>query len=199
MRAVVFALMLMSGPVLAQAVLLMSGPASAQDRPITVPTRDVDVVYRVGGGLEQRMRWGVTLGKLRVDPPSPGLYMVLDTRTRVMETVREGERTVLQIDAAGQPTGGQIPSGAPPGQNFVRHGDAQVAGLACVMWDTVDTSGQATTACLTADGVMLRAETAGGVLLEATSVRFAPLPESVFRVPSDYQRIIAPKLSRKPG
>jgi hypothetical protein len=176
------------------ALLLMAAPALAQDRPLTMPTRDVDVIYRVGGGMEQRMRWGVTLGKLRVDPPSPGLYMVLDTRTRVMETVREGERTVLQIDGMAPPVPGTAPS-----QRFVRHGTAEVAGLPCVLWDTMDTQGRPTTACLTADGVLLRAESGGGVLLEATQVRFAPLPGVVFQVPAEYRRIMAPALSRKPG
>lgn len=45
--------------------------AHAQDRPATIPTRDVDVTYRMADPtsnrtLEQRMRWQGTTQRLRV-------------------------------------------------------------------------------------------------------------------------------------
>lgn len=182
---------------LALALLVMPASAHAQDHPLTQPTRDVDVIYRVAGPrtpLEQRLRWGISLGKLRVDPPSPGLYMVIDTRTHVIQTVREADHSVVQIDGGDQ----ALPGAAPPGR-FSRGADAEILGLACTQWQTTDLSGRIVTICLTADGVMLRAESGGLVLVEATRVRFAPLGEAVFRVPTDYRKIIPSPVSRKPG
>ena len=72
------------------------------------PTRDVDVVYMMvqadapGGPrvVEERMRWAAAAGKLRIDPPTPGMWMVMDTRTRRMATVRDADRSVLEIESA---------------------------------------------------------------------------------------------------
>jgi hypothetical protein len=180
---------------LALAVLLPAA-AWAQDRPLTQPTRDVDVVYLVAGPstpLSQRMRWGITAGKLRVDPPSAGMYVIIDTATHSMEAVREGDRSVLTLGAGS----GAVP-GVTPGGSFVRRGDASVAGLSCTQWETRDTAGRNVLACLTADGVLLRVEADNLVLLEALTVNFAPLPDAVFRIPPDYRKITPPPLSQKP-
>ncbi len=171
------------------------GQAQAQEHPRTAPSRDVDVIYRIAGPsapMEQRMRWGVTLGKLRVDPPSPGLYVVIDTTTHMMQTVRESDRSVLQMNGNAQSVPGDVGTAGA----FSRVGEATVAGLVCTRWETRDTGGQPVIACLTADGVLLRAEAAGAVLLEASEVHFEPQGEAVFRVPADYRRIIAPSVSQ---
>jgi hypothetical protein len=174
-------------------LLLLALPARADERPSTTPTRDVDIVYRIGGGLEQRMRWGVALGKLRVDPPSPGLYMVIDTASRSIAMVREGERSVLRIAGAAK-----LP-GPATATRFTRKGSGQIAGLTCTNWDTTDAQGSPTTTCLTHDGVLLRAANPDGVLLEASSVSYIPQGEAVFRLPQDYKVIEAPALSRQGG
>lgn len=172
---------------LALLALLLAAPAFAQDRPRLTPARDVDVIYRVAGPdgpLEQRLRWGVALGKLRVDPPSPGLFMVLDTARHLMDTVREADRTVLEV-----PTAATALPGADTGGVFVRRGQAEIAGLACTQWATLDNGGRPALICVTEDGVMLRAAGNGRVLAVATSVQYAPQPAAVFRIPDDYRRI----------
>jgi hypothetical protein len=177
-------------------LLALLATGAAPDRPLTTPTRDVDVIYSmVGptGKLEQRLRWGIAQGKLRVDPPSPGLYVIIDTAHHSVQAVREGDRSVVQFDAGPNAVPGVAPDGA-----FVRQSEAQVAGLGCTQWATHDTGGRAVLACLTADGVLLRVEEGGHVVLQATEVRFAPLPEAVFRVPADYRKIIPPPVSQKP-
>ncbi len=174
--------------------LLIAVPALAQERPLLVPTRDVDVIYRIAGPegpLDQRLRWGVGEGKLRVDPPSPGLFMVIDTRTHRMETVRELDHTILQVDTAAT----ALP-GLPTTNIFIRRGEAEVSGLTCTQWATNDNGGRATLACITTDGVLLRAAADGRVLAIATAVHYDPQPEAVFRVPADYRRIIAPTVKR---
>lgn len=172
------------------AAVFAAAPASAQNRPPITPTRDVDVTYRIAGPdapLEQRMRWGVTLGKLRVDPPSPGMFVIIDTVTHAMQAVREGDRSVLLMHGGAESLPGVAKGGA-----FIQRGEARVAGLACTDWETKDTGGRTVLACLTADGVLLRAQANGLVLLQATSVRFEPQAEAVFRVPADYRTITMP-------
>jgi hypothetical protein len=175
-------------------LLLLTVPAWAEDRPLLTPSRDVDIIYRVpgpDGPLEQRLRWGVAEGKLRVDPPSPGLFMVFDMRRHLLDTVREVDHTVLEVEttATGMP-------GAASGGVFIRRGAAEVAGLACTQWATIDNGGKPALVCLTDDGVLLRAAGDGRVLALATEVRYAPLDAAVFRIPSDYQRISPPRVKR---
>ncbi len=170
------------------------GPASAQERPRLTPSRDVDVIYRIpgpGGPLEQRLRWGVAAGKLRVDPPSPGLFMVLDTASHRMDTVREADHTVLEVE-----TSATVLPGGGGGGVFIRRGTAEVAGLACTQWATLDNGGKPALVCLTDDGVLLRAAGDGRVLALATAVRYAPLDAAVFRIPQDYRRISPPPVKR---
>jgi hypothetical protein len=180
--------------------VLAAGPALAQDHPHTLPTRDVDVTYRLGqltpattpGVIEQRLRYDVTGGKLRVDPPTPGLYVILDTRTQHMTTVRESDHSALEIDNPGG-AGSPVP-GAPgaDGGTFIRRGESTVASLTCTEWETKDIAGEPALVCITDDGVMLRAVTAGRTVLEATKVQYGPLDPSLFQVPAGYKRLQMP-------
>lgn len=186
-----------AGALLALAMTIQVSAVQAADAPLITPTRDVDVIYRMAGPaseIEQRLRWGVSQGKLRVDPPTPGLFVIIDTVTHAVEAVRESDHIVLQL----APGTAVTPPGLPAAGAALRKGEAQVAGLACTEWQMTDTSGRPILVCITPDGVMLRAEADGLVLAEAVEVRFAPLPEAVFRVPGDYKRIIPPPLSQKP-
>lgn len=184
------------------AALLALAPAdvAAQDCPLLVPARDVDVVYMMvqadapGGPrvVEERLRWAAAAGKLRIDPPTPGLWVVMDRNTRRMATVREADRSVLEIESAQA-----LPLPGPAsGAAFRRRGDDSVAGLPCTEWQTRDVTGGATLTCITADGVLLRASAGGRVLAEALHVAYAPQDASVFRIPDDYRRLAPPALKR---
>jgi hypothetical protein len=180
------------------------GLAVAQEHPSTFPTRDVDVIYRMaqydapGGArlLEQRMRYAVAARKLRVDPPSPGLYVIVDYAAHRLETIRDDQRMVMDVDAPGR-MAGAMPGGpgAPSSAPFVRHGVAQVAGLNCTDWETKDASGQPALVCLTDDGVLLRAFGGGRVLLEAARVTYGSIDPAVFLIPDGYKHITPPPLS----
>jgi hypothetical protein len=184
------------------AALCWAMPAQADDpaanRPLTLPTRDVDVTYRLGQlhpateprVIEQRLRWNAGAGLMRVDPPTPGLYVILDTHTRVMSTVRESDHSVLQIANTGP-----IP-GTPSGARFIREGQSVVASLPCTEWETTDMAGAPALVCVTADGVMLRALTSGHTVMEATQVTYGAMDPATFRVPSGYT-VMAP--SAQPG
>jgi hypothetical protein len=167
-------------------------PTPPADRPLTLPTRDVDVTYRLGqinpatapAIIEQRLRWDAASGMLRVDPPTPGLYVILDTHTRQMTTVRTRDRTILVLDGVG-PAAGGLPGG---GGKFIREGESRVASLTCTQWLTTDLAGAPALICVTADGVMLRAVTAGRTVLEATKVTYGPLDPAIFQPPAGYTR-----------
>ncbi len=169
--------------------LLCAGVASSQDRPAAVPSRDVDVTYRSEQGgqvLEQRSRWAITAQRMRLDTPTPGLYVIVDYRTRQMSLVSEADRGVLDMPAPP----GSIPGAPDPaGGSFVRRGQDQVAGLACTEWESRDTQGQPALTCFTGDGVLLRARRGPQVLAIATRVVYGPMDQSLFTVPAGYNRV----------
>ncbi len=188
----------------AAALLALAGPARAQDRPAIFPTRDVDVTYQMAqadapGGprlLEQRMRYAVAAKKLRVDPPSAGLYMIVDYAAHRLETIREDQRMVMEMNAPGA-LAGPMPGGASASSStaFRKHGVAQVAGLSCTEWETKDASGQPALVCLTDDGVLLRAVGGGRLLLQASHVAYGAIDPATFRIPDDYRHLTPPPLS----
>ena len=154
------------------------------------PTRDVDVVYMMvqagapGGPrvVEERMRWAAAAGKLRIDPPTRGMWVVMDTGARRISTVREADRSVLDIEARARP----CPALPCPAARRRSSGAAtdSVAGVPCTEWQTSDVTGTPTLACITADGVLLRASAAGRVLVEALHLAYAPQDPAVFRIPA---------------
>ncbi len=174
------------------ALLLLAGAARAQDAPHITPTRDVDIVYRAAQApgapeVTQRLRWDTADQLLRVDSPSPGLWMLVSYGNRTIDMVSEPNRSILELGA----TAGPLP-GQPGGATFTRHGAAEIAGLACTDWQATDTQGQQTIACITEDGVMLRAMRAGRVLIQAERVTYGKQPANIFALPSDYARSKAP-------
>jgi hypothetical protein len=167
-------------------ILAAFGAAAAAPGPALQPQRDVDVTYRVpvpGPGdasLLQRLRWSASARAQRVDLPTSGQWMVMDFARHRMKLVRDDTRQVLDLpapDSAGQPGGGA---------GFSRQGSAIVAGLPCTEWRTVDTRGRETVACYTDDGVLLRAQAGGHVLMEAISVKYGPQPADIFVPPTGY-------------
>jgi hypothetical protein len=168
-------------------VLCAAGAAAAGDeRPLLRPLHDVDVTYVLdnGGGdpLHERLRWDAASQRLRVDPPTAGLYVIIDLAARRMSTVRLAERTVIEMAAPDNVTG--MPNNAAAAA--VRQGADTVAGLACVDWDMTDAAGEAARLCLTGDGVLLRARAGGRTLLSAETVHYGPLDAGLFQVPAGY-------------
>jgi hypothetical protein len=167
--------------------LFLAGAARAE-APVVQPTRDVDVTYKVpvAGGTNvailQRLRFSASLHIQRVDLPTSGNWMVLNFATKRLAMVRDESREIVDLPA---PDNSAQPGA---GAGFTRVGAARVAGLDCVEWRTVDTRGQQTVACYTADGVLLRARNDSGVLMEAVGVVYAPQEAGVFKLPGGYSR-----------
>ena len=169
--------------------LLWATPGLA-DQPLLRPSRDVDVTYsapaRQGGEqIQQRVRWLAASQTMRIDPPSPGLHVIIDYLARRMSVVQDARRMVVEM-AAPNSTVDMI--GGETHAIFVRRGEATVAGQACTEWQTLDHEAHPTLVCITEDGVLLRAGTTDQVRVSAVSVRYAPQDPAAFRVPPDYAR-----------
>ncbi len=177
----------------AGALALWLCAAADGERPLLRPTHDVDVIYALDAGdgttVRERLRWDAVTQKLRVDPPTAGLYVIIDLAARRMSTVRLAERTVIEMAAPDNVTG--MPNGAAAAA--VRRGTDTVARLACTEWDMTDAAGEPARLCLTDDGVLLRARAGGRTLLSAETVRYGPLDADLFQVPAGYaRRMIGP-------
>ena len=173
------------------ALVLISVPAFGQERPVTRPTRDVDVVYvaTVGGQpVQQRMRTAADAAEIRIDTPSPGLYMILDRAAHTMDMVSDGDKGVIQMQYDPAKAG----IAASDSAEYRRLGVDTVAGLGCTEWATTDTAGRPVVACFTDDGVMLRARAADRVLVTAAKVAYGRLDPAIFAIPPGYQRTVAP-------
>ena len=178
-------------------------PARAEAPPLLIPTRDVDVVYRMplpsgaaAPAPTQRLRWHVADRRLRVDPPGEGVFMIVDYAARRMQMVEIGPREVIDMP----PPPGLGPTAAPDAR-FERLGEATVAVTSCTEWRTTDMQGSATTVCLTPDGVLLRAASGGRVMIEATRISYEPQDTVLFQVPDGYRHVAptdaaAPKPAR---
>ncbi len=188
--------------------LLAAGPArAAEERPVFLPTRDVDVTYRVTGGpntgVELRLAWLAGERKLRVEPPGPA-WGILNLASQKLTMVHPGTRSLLELPANALPGGLALPSEPPPGAKFTRLGQRRVAGLACTLWRLDDARSAGASqgeTCLTADGVMLRSSgRAGGQsgALEATQVSYARQDPARFRPPADFRPLALPDGLRLP-
>ena len=181
--------------VLALAVLL-AAPAVAQDRPPVRPTRDVDVTYRSTTGgqvIEQRSRFAADAQKMRLDTPTPGVYMLMDYRAKTLSMVSDGDRSALDMRSPDMPTPGVDESGV-----YTRRGEDQVAGYACTEWETRDRSGQPALACFTADGVMLRARRGTQILAVAIRVAYGQIDPAVFTIPPAYSHVASRRAPPEP-
>lgn len=187
------------------AMLAMVQPAIAQDRPAVTPTRDVAVTYRAasaGDGGEIRMAWLPARGLMRVDMPGGQGWMLMDARTGTGFMVMDAQRMIMDLPM-GAAAPGMMPSAS---ARYTREGASRIANLDCVNW-RIEDRGQAGRACLTADGVMLRAEGAasgtGGAQgrLEATAVTYGPQDPARFQRPAGYQALQMPgqPSGRAPG
>ena len=166
------------------AVLLCA--AAGDDRPVLRPLHDVDVTYALDAGhgiiVQERMRWDVAARMLRVDPPTKGLYVIIDLAARRMRTVQIAQQAVIEMAAPEGATGMADSAAA----GAVRRGTDTVAGLTCTQWDITDAAGQATRVCLTEDGVLLHAQLGDRTLLEAVTVQYGAIDPDVFQIPDGY-------------
>ncbi len=177
-------------------LLAMPGIAGAQ--PLLVPTADADVVYRVTGpAAEQipggapdgvRLQWDAARQRLRADPLGRPAYAIADLPHRLAQVVFPAQNSVLEL-----PLRGGDPQSLLTGVDihFTRRGTSHLLGLDCTEW-TVHSPRLDGTGCVTADGIVLRADgryngQSGSML--ALSVARGPVPLERFMLPDAYFRL----------
>jgi hypothetical protein len=171
------------------ALAMSYGAAASAEQPLLRPSRDVDVTYRAiaqgGAAVEQRVRWLAATQTMRIDPPSPGMRVIIDYVARRMSVVRDQTRSVVDMaapDSMADVIGGKLTL------TYARRGQVTVAGRTCTEWQTEDRAAHKALVCITDDGVLLRAGTPDQVRISATAVNYAPQDPATFRIPADYAR-----------
>jgi hypothetical protein len=181
---------------LAAAIIAVALPvaAQAQDRPQIFPTRDVAVTYRVAGQGQQAeltMQWAAAPRLMRMNMPGGVGYIVADHQNQRGFMVMEAMRTIMDVPLA-QAAGMQRDL---ENAQFTRAGTEKIAGTDCTVWRYQGAS-QSGEACITADGVMLRAQgSAQGQQgrMEATRVAYGAQDAAQFRRPQGYQTMQMPQ------
>lgn len=183
----------------ALAVLLaLTQPAAAQERPVFPPTHDVALTYKVTATQpntppELVMRYSAARDRFRVEGGLPGSgltgYVLIDHKSGQASIVLEK----LGVMMAAPPRAGLDQAFLlENARHFARHGTDIVAGLGCTVWD-IEGASASGTACVTADGVVLRAnghDRKGRMAaIEATQVEYAPQAEALFFPPPSVRRL----------
>jgi hypothetical protein len=172
--------------------LALSAPAAAQDRPVFPPTRDVAVTYQAdiaaAAPHEIVLRYSAARDRARLDGGLPG-YVLVDLKSGHASIVFE--QIGMMMDAP-RNAGVDQALVLENGRDFVRKGRDTVAGLRCTIW-AVTAEDATGTACVTADGVVLRAsghDRKGRTgSLVATRVQYEPQDGALFLPPPNVHRI----------
>ena len=172
-------------------LLLLASPVWAADRaPTYLPIRDVAVSYRVAGRVAQQVRelhvrYSAARRLLRVETEDRGMgFLLVDPAARTAKMIVPSVRQTIDLPIARDR---RVALLFGDGLQFTRRGKARIAGHDCVNWD-VKSERDTATVCLTADGVLLRAQGRGGDIadssLTATRVEEAPQAPRLFQMPA---------------
>lgn len=184
-------------------------PTGAQPtggQPAIHPTRDVAVEYEARGRPDAsgpmqsglvRVFWTDHGALARVEMPGLPMWGIIDLARARMTVVFAAQHGYVDLPL--DPN--RVPGlSIPPGTQLTRIGSATVAGLDCTVW-RVRGPGDAGTACITADGLVLRAQghgqehgMSGNGTLSAVKVRYGPLPAALFAPPVGFRRIDLPHI-----
>ncbi len=183
----------LAGALLASAL----SAAGAQERPPLFPTRDVTINYKVlgrNGGQPITISQAGGSSMMRVDNPEMGGFGLMDVTSGRATFVMTQMRMYMDMGPGQMPVHAMTPD---KDAKFVRKGTDTVAGVGCTVWEVAAKQGDAT-ACVTADGVMLRVLTKGGDGMEAQKVMFGPIPQTQFAVPAGFQKMDMPGMGAMP-
>lgn len=182
-------------------ILALAAPAAAQDPP-RIPTRDYAATYAMTGFSSEapktmQMSFNAALKRQRVDMAEDGknMSMIMDLGGQRVWMIEHTHRVAMELTPGAGP-GGELPlSQIEKDATLTRTGADRVAGLACTVYRVAHRGETTGTACITADGIMLRAEFEAGSThgrVEATSVSLAAQPQERFEVPAGYQTMQMP-------
>jgi hypothetical protein len=176
-------------------MVLSGGAAVAAEPPQLLPTRDVDIVYRITRPqqpkINEHVRWSAAQHRERVEGPD-GSATIFDRDNHEITLISPKTRTYRQLE--GEP---REPVEPDKDAVLTRGGESKVAGLACTDWSWVDDGGTHTV-CATPDGVVLRLAVNGKIRVEARSVTYRKQKPDLFEVPPGYSPALAPEGSADP-
>jgi hypothetical protein len=190
--------------ILGGALLALAPLCRAAEHPSLQPSRDVAVQYHVearDAGAESRpqmirMWWTDHGGMLRIEMAGQPSYVLADFRTRRMTMVLPSRKTTLELPLDPHLAPGFV---IPDDVAMTPRGSDTVAMTPCTLWDLKGPSGTGR-ACITQDGVLLRAEGHVGAeaagAIEAVSVAYGPQPPRLFTVPDGFRRMDLKHLRR---
>ena len=174
--------------------------AAAGDAPPVRPTVAAEVTYKTIRGISETgpkklvLRWSKEW--TRVDA-----YIFEDGKWPFESRIHNSSDQSLKILVYRQQTvvltsenDLQIPAlTAPAGSSFAKGESIKVLGRDCTQWTvTPPTAADAFTACIDAEGLVLRT-TSEKRELEAVAVKVGPLPDSAFEVPLDLKPMAVKK------
>ncbi len=175
--------------------LLAGGGASfaawADETPRLMPSRDVDITYRVSSGdkpVTERVRWLAAEEIERIDPHGKGYllarsaYMIIEHHKKTAEIV---DPKTHSVTATVNPVAGELAE--IENAKLTPLGSATVAKLGCQVWRAEISAQVEREICLTEDGVLLRVRNGDKTVLEATAVKYHHISSKLFDIPPDYQ------------
>ncbi|AHJ63840.1 Hypothetical protein GbCGDNIH3_1955 [Granulibacter bethesdensis] len=177
-----------------------SHPAFADQPAHLVPQKDVSVVYTLTGAKagetgrprQGRLFYSSKVGEARIEADRQPGFLLLDPRQDRATLVLNQINIYVTSAISSTPVSALVLS---PTENFTRTGTSRIAGIACTLWHVTSRQGQGTI-CLSDDGILLSGEgtdTEGRTgSLHATSVKYAPQPQTLFRIPDGYQKMDLP-------
>jgi hypothetical protein len=172
--------------------------ARAEERPALAPTRDVTVTYQLTGISKQpgatsmRVAYANNDQRIRLDffafatATSPFSSVIFDAPANQVITLVYEQQKYYILPATGRANPGLLLSDK---MSYVRQGDETVAGLPCTDWRISNGPTIAGSACVTADGVVLRAVRTqpNPGTMDASAVTYGTPPEGTFKPPPDLQ------------
>lgn len=159
-----------------------------EQQPQVRPTRDVEITYKITRPHQpkiiERIHWLASEHLQRVDGPDKS-STIFDRDKKEITVLNGATRTFQKLE--GQPRQPMDPTKGDP----LKRGDEQkIAGLRCVDWSWAEDT-ETHTACLTADGVMLRLQIDGNTIMEALSVTYRGQNPKLFEIPAGYSPALA--------
>jgi|ERR1700722_1345155 len=188
--------------------LLHGSVVRAADHPVLAPTRDVAVTYKLTGA--NQMNGATTMqvtyadgGRVRMDffhfleGTVPFGSLIFDPPADRVTTLLPERHGYLQRDVGKLYNPGIMLSEK---MNFTRQGSSTIAGVQCTDWSVSNGAAGEGTACVTDDGVVLRAtrsKPAEGSM-EALAVKYGLPPADIFAPPADYKLIPSARSAGSP-
>lgn len=174
--------------------LALTASALAAELPNLVPTRDHVVTYTIRSGddtvtLTNTVSAGGRLQRVDQGPMS----MVLNGADGSGLMIHHEARMAMRLPPGQFPDPMHEPRRGftEPGASVRRTGRDRVAGHECAVWEMRSPRRGDGVACITEDGVMLRGtfrdEQGRTSTMEASELRYGPVPASAFAPPPGYQ------------